>query len=75
MSAIIDLEFYIVSRQSDTYVQARMALFMSESIKKIYYVCALVDLQFPKFIRKGCRSVPTSDILESITARYPEIEL
>jgi len=75
MSAIIDLEFYIVSRQSDTYVQARMALFMSESNKKIYYVCALVDLQFPKFIRKGGRSVPTSDIFKSITARYPEIEL
>ena len=66
MSAIIDLEFNIVSHQSNTHVQARMALFTSESHKKIYYVCALVDLQFPKFIHKGGRSVPTSDILESV---------
>ena len=75
MSAIIDLEFYIVSRQSDTYVQARMALFMSESNKKIYYVCALADLQFPKFIPKRGNSAPISDIFKSITAGYPEIEL
>jgi hypothetical protein len=43
-----------------------MALFMSESDKKIYYICALVDLQFPKFIPKGGRSVPTFDIVESV---------
>lgn len=75
MPDIIDLEFNIEPCQSNTHVQPCMALFMSESDKNIYYVCTLVDLQFPKFIPKDSRSVPTSDIFKSITARYPEIEL
>jgi len=66
MSAIIDLEFYIVSRQSNTHVQASVTLLVGDSHKQIHDISGLIDLKFPKSVFEWHGPVPTFDIVESV---------
>ena len=66
MSDIIDLEFNIVSCQSNPYVQASVTLLVGDSHKQIHDISRFIDLQFPKSVFEWHRTMPTFDIIESV---------